>query len=83
MKIVSHDGDVGHRMDVLRESLLSANIQHPNVVSTYKARDTTLQYIGYRGCRQGLWSGFQRHEVRAPQPAGESLSYSSCAMMLE
>jgi len=38
VKIVSHDGDVGHRMDVLRESLLSANIQHPNVVSTYKAR---------------------------------------------
>lgn len=38
MKIVSHDGDVGHRMDVLRESLLSANIQHPNVVSTYKVR---------------------------------------------
>ena len=38
VKIVSHDGDVGHRLDVLRESLLSANIQHPNVVSTYKAR---------------------------------------------
>lgn len=38
VKIVGHDGDVAHRMDVLRESLLSANIQHPNVVSTYKAR---------------------------------------------
>ncbi len=44
MKIVSHDGDVGHRMDVLRESLLSANIQHPNVISTYKVRATTTSY---------------------------------------
>ena len=44
VKIVSHDGDVGHRMDVLRESLLSANIQHPNVVSTYKARATTSHF---------------------------------------
>ena len=83
MKIVSHDGDVGHRMDVLRESLLSANIQHPNVVSTYKVRDTILQYLGYCGCRQGLWLGFQRYKVRASQPDVMSLSYSSRAMMLE
>ncbi|CAL8467074.1 g6610 [Coccomyxa elongata] len=36
VKIINHDKHVGNNFDALRESVLCSNIQHPNVVMTYK-----------------------------------------------
>ena len=36
VKIINHDRHVGNNFDALRESVLCSNIQHPNVVMTYK-----------------------------------------------
>ena len=37
IKVIEHAADDASKLDGLRESLLSSNIQHPNVVGTYKA----------------------------------------------
>lgn len=37
MKIINHDKHVGNNFDAMRESVLCSNINHPNVVMTYKA----------------------------------------------
>ena len=47
VKIINHDKHVGNNFDAMRESVLCSNINHPNVVMTYKA---SL-------CRPSLWSG--------------------------
>jgi len=41
VKIINHDKHVGNHFDALRESVLCSNIQHPNVVMTYKVRSAT------------------------------------------
>ena len=37
VKIINHDKHVGNNFDAMRESVLCSNINHPNVVMTYKA----------------------------------------------
>ena len=37
VKIINHDRNVGNNFDAMRESVLCSNINHPNVVMTYKA----------------------------------------------
>ncbi|KAK9916935.1 hypothetical protein WJX75_008980 [Coccomyxa subellipsoidea] len=41
VKIINHDKHVGNNFDALRESVLCSNIQHPNVVMTYKVHTVT------------------------------------------
>ena len=41
VKIINHDRNVGNNFDAMRESVLCSNINHPNVVMTYKARLST------------------------------------------
>ncbi len=36
MKIINHDKHVGNNVDAMRESVLCSNINHPNIVMTYK-----------------------------------------------
>ncbi|CAL5225265.1 g8059 [Coccomyxa viridis] len=36
VKIINHDRNVGNNFDAMRESVLCSNINHPNVVMTYK-----------------------------------------------
>ena len=38
VKIINHDRNVGNNFDAMRESVLCSNINHPNVVMTYKVR---------------------------------------------
>ena len=33
IKVVPHEGDLGEKVEVVRESLLSSSIQHPQIVS--------------------------------------------------
>lgn len=42
VKVIEHNESVASRLEGLRESVLSANIQHPNVVSGLTARPLPL-----------------------------------------
>lgn len=42
VKIINHDKHVGNNFDALRESVLCSNVQHPNVVMTYKVGDCLI-----------------------------------------
>ena len=33
IKVVPHEGDLGEKVEIVRESLLSSSIQHPQIVS--------------------------------------------------
>ena len=35
IKVVPHDGDLGEKVEIVRESLLSSAIQHPQIVSFF------------------------------------------------
>ncbi len=35
IKVVPHEGDLGAKVEIVRESLLSSSIQHPQIVSTF------------------------------------------------
>lgn len=41
VKIINHDKHVGNNFDAMRESVLCSNINHPNVVMTYKVIHST------------------------------------------
>ena len=64
VKIIQHSADIKSKIEAFRETLVSANIHHPNVVSTYKIIT----------CEQhGMLSGQQRGRL------GSALgSYSEC-----
>lgn len=62
MKIINHDRNVGNNFDAMRESVLCSNINHPNVVMTYKAslpasicgaaRSAAMRYCKSCGARE-------------------------------
>lgn len=77
VKVIEHNKSVASRLEGLRESVLSANIQHPNVVSGLAAPGLPLQSAS-AGC-EGI--------VRAPAPADvyrgssrERTMQSSCVL---
>lgn len=41
IKVVPHEGDLGEKVEIVRESLLSSSIQHPQIVSTPPSASTT------------------------------------------
>ena len=40
IKVVPHEGDLGEKVEIVRESLLSSSIQHPQIVSTPPSAST-------------------------------------------
>ncbi|CAL8471108.1 g10650 [Coccomyxa elongata] len=51
IKIVPHEGELGEKVDALRESLLCSAIQHPHIVTTYKVL-TVQKGAHYQRMRQ-------------------------------
>ena len=50
VKIIEHSTDMNSKIDAFRETLVSANIHHPNVVATYKV--ITCEQPGMLGGQQ-------------------------------
>ena len=50
VKIIQHSADIKSKIEAFRETLVSANIHHPNVVSTYKI--ITCEQHGMRSGQQ-------------------------------
>ena len=77
MKIINHDKRVGSNMESQRrESTLSCNIQHPNVVTTYKVRAALTRRMRMPGmllraaCRCMPYRGHQQLAAALWQKTG-------------
>ena len=42
VKIIEHSADENSKIEGFRENLVCSNIQHPNVLITYKVRDNPM-----------------------------------------
>ena len=49
IKVVPHDGDLGEKVEIVRESLLSSAIQHPQIVR-FSGPSTPSLHLGMRSC---------------------------------
>lgn len=56
IKVVPHEGDLGEKVEIVRESLLSSAIQHPQIVSTPPLASTESF--------PRKWASSQLHEER-------------------
>ncbi len=64
VKIINHDKHVGNNFDALRESVLCSNIQHPNVVMTYKVKSAQMVVLlcgKFRCSLPWQWPRLQLH----------------------
>ncbi|CAK0735475.1 hypothetical protein CVIRNUC_000587 [Coccomyxa viridis] len=78
VKIINHDKHVGNNFDAMRESVLCSNINHPNVVMTYKVH--TILQSQTESLHNSM--GMVREAIQsAPSPA--NLGTASDSMSLE
>ncbi len=56
IKVVPHEGDLGEKVEIVRESLLSSSIQHPQIVSS-PARGKTPHAPLSSHCSKSLVEG--------------------------
>ena len=83
VKIIEHPADVNSRIEALRETLVCSNINHPNVVSTYKVIACgqhsllTGQQAGRLNTASDFISEFLFHDIgQGSQPALHSVGSS-------
>ena len=74
MKIINHDKHVGNNFDAMRESVLCSNINHPNVVMTYKA---SLYCLSVSGCTSPPTSCLSICSISSPQRHPQSCECAS------
>ena len=62
IKVVPHEGDLGEKVEIVRESLLSSAIQHPQIVG--------IPPLASSESSSRNWASCQLHEVQEPWQFG-------------